>query len=135
VTLIGFCSRSRGDGDVILLWASSELVEQVVSEREFGGGQGNESAYQVSLGNSAAEQSADIQGELVEIGGGVGVEQDGELAGWECFDGCWSRGAVRGCNDGRRRRVGRSGFLQLVAGVCGPVGHGLSFLSVVSTRS
>src|SRR5438105_3593633 len=104
----------------------AELVEQLVAQREVGGGEGDEGSYQVSFGDSAAEQSADVQGELVEANGGVGIEQDGELAGWGRFGGCRRRGAIRGCC--------RGGIL-LVLHVCGPTGHGLSFLSVVSTRS
>jgi hypothetical protein len=61
--------------------AGSELVEQLVAQREIGGGQSDQGSYQVALGDPAAEQPADVQGELVEVRGGVGLEQNGELAG------------------------------------------------------
>ncbi len=60
-------------------------MEQLVPERGVGGNQGDEGPYQVSLRDPAAEQSANVDGELVEASGGVGVEQDGELAGWGHF--------------------------------------------------
>src|SRR5436309_6404904 len=113
--------------------ADSEFVAQLVAQREVGGGQSDQGSYQVSLGDPAAKQPADVQGELVEVRGGVGLEKHGELAGWGRLGG-WCRGAVRDCDGRRRSAVGRGGRLQLVARVGGPADHGLSFLSVVSTR-
>ena len=62
--------------------ADSELVEQLVAQREVGGGQSDQGSYQVSLGDPAAEQPANVQGELVEVSGGIVLKQHGELAGW-----------------------------------------------------
>src|SRR5437763_6516680 len=92
--------------------ADSELVEQLVAQREVGGGQSDQGSYQVSLGDPAAEQPANVQGELVEVRGGVGLEQHGELAGRGRFGRWWRRSAVRGCDGRRRSRAGRGGRLQ-----------------------
>ena len=72
--LAGLVPRSSCRG------VGAELVNHLVAEPGVGGGQGEEGAHQLSLGDPPAEQPANVQGELVEVNGGVGVEQDSELA-------------------------------------------------------
>jgi hypothetical protein len=91
----------RCDGDSSYCGPGSELAEQLVTQREISSGQGDESSYQVPFRDPAAEQPADVQGELVEVSGGVGLEQHGELAGWGCFGGCVRRWPVWGGAGGR----------------------------------
>ena len=115
-------SPSRGEGGGTTLWVSSQLVDPLISDGGIGGGQGDESTYQVSLGNSAAEQPR-IQGRLAKSVAARG-EQDGELAGcrW-CFGG--PKASVEAPTAVDAGRLVEQ-FLALVVGVCGPVGQELS---------
>jgi alkylation response protein AidB-like acyl-CoA dehydrogenase len=103
-----------------------QLIDQLIWGCEIGGGQGDESAYQVSLGNSAAEQPR-ISGGLAKS---VAARASRTVICWcrWCFGG--PKASVEAPTAVDAGRLVEQ-FLALVAGVCGPVGQELSFLSVV----